>query len=100
MTNNNVYDSTGQLISSTPMSPEDQAKWDAELALETLRAAVRLIITDVKSEIDLLDLDFVAGLSNTTINGNPAKYIKTLERATRKSMRAVIDLSKLVDGKV
>jgi len=82
---------------------DNQASEEASrLALETLKAAVKLVITEVKSERDLLDTDFTDvatgdTVSNPTINSSPAKYVKALYKASRRTMSAVVDLAKLVD---
>ena len=39
--------------------------------------------------------DFPEGITNATINQNPAKYIKTLEQVLRRTTAGVKDLARL-----
>lgn len=88
-----------------PKTAEQLATEAAETALNTIRAAVRVVITDVKSYKDTLDAAFIDSATgqpatNPVINASPAKFIKDTQRAVERTMRAVIDLAKLVDGRV
>jgi len=68
----------------------------ASAEVASLKLAVKAVVTEVKTEKDALDLRFPAGITNTTINANPGSYIKDVEKALERTMRAVIDLAKLV----
>lgn len=97
------YDAEGVLLVSRPFTPEEKARNDALVELENLRAAVKLVITDVRDERQLLDSEFIdpatsANYTNAQIKDNPAKFIKALKRAEMRSMAALIDLAKLVSG--
>lgn len=70
------------------LSPEDQLIRDA------LREAIRLIITDLKAEKNRAQA--ILDATNTTINSNPAGYIKDSARAAKRIADAAIDLAKFV----
>lgn len=95
------YDADGNLLLSRPYTPEEQTAQDVLVAGQALRDAVKLVITDVRDERQLLDAEFInqatgAAYTNAEIKDNPAKFIKALKRAEMRSMAALIDLAKLV----
>jgi hypothetical protein len=106
-----VYDETGAQIDGLAYTPEQNALADERAAIlaeqaafEALRLAVKDVITDVKSYKDTLDAAFTnpdgTSASNAQIASAPGKYVKANQRAIERTMRAVLDLAKLVDGRV
>lgn len=101
------YDAQGVQTLSRPYNAQENTAADAEAALvaaeaeaAALKAAVKLIITEVKTEKDALDLRFNPGgtiVSNTTVNSGPAPFVKDTYQSLKRTMAAVIDLAKLVD---
>lgn len=92
------------VASSTPMDAQQIIVADAVLAeqaaeagRDALRAAVLQVVADMDTERQKLFTDFPEGITNATINQNPAKYIKTLEQVLRRTTAGVKDLARLVN---
>lgn len=82
------WDATGAQTSTRAYTAEENARADAEAAT-ALQDANRASIEDALATA-LAELQAIVDTANSTINGSPASYIKTLARAQRRVIRLVI----------
>lgn len=104
-----AYNADGSPVPSTqqnpnprPYTPQENTRADDEAAaqvvlteLETRRAAVRAIITELVAEKDRCNT--VIAKDNSAITGGDTKDVA---RAAKRIADAAIDLAKLLDGRI
>ena len=91
-----TWDAAGQVTSTRPYSPEENAAADSRAASEqaqaqreATRAAVRAIVDDLRAE--KARAQAVIDATNATINAGPAPYVKDVARAAKRIADAAID---------
>lgn len=88
---------------SRPYTPEENAAADVAAAAATLAANETALRNGLQTAIDAAlarqaEYQAVLDATNSTINGSPASYIKTVARQGKRSERALIRLIRLVGG--
>jgi hypothetical protein len=84
-----TYSTSGAQTSTRPYTAEENARADAEAALDAADSNQRTI--EVALDASLVDLNTIAeSTANATINQNPASYIKAIARILRRVIRLLI----------
>lgn len=102
-----TYERSIVLVNGVPTVTWTARPWtQAELAArtaaaneQTLRDGIAAEIAALKTSIDALKTG-VLDVTNSTINGSPASYIKDTARAVRTTERSLIRVLKLISGAV
>lgn len=80
-----------------PWTTDELAARTAAANEQTLRDGIAAEIASLKTNIANLKTN-VTDVTNPTINGSPASYIKDVARAVRSADRSIIRLAKLIGG--
>ena len=100
-----MYDESGAVTSTRPYTSDENATADAAIQAAVLDANRKALLDGLKAVIDAAvarqaDVQTVLDTTNSTINGSPAGYLKTIARATKRQDRAIIRLAKLAGNLV
>ena len=100
-----TYDETGAVTSTRPYTAEENAAADAAIQAAVLDANRKALLDGLKAVIDAAvarqaDVQTVLDTTNSTINGSPASYLKTIARATKRQDRTIIRLARLAGNPV
>ena len=95
-----TYDESGAVTSTRPYTSDENATADAAIQATVLDANRTALLEGLTAVIDTAvarqaNVQTVLDATNSTINGSPASYLKTIARATRRQDRAIIRLARL-----
>ena len=93
------------MTGTRPYTAEENATVDAAIQAAVLDANRKALLDGLKAVIDAAvarqaDVQTVLDTTNSTINGSPASYLKTIARATKRQDRAIIRLARLAGNLV